>query len=91
MAAKAGATYVSPFVGRLDDINLVGMELSAIRAEPVFAGESAVFRVYLKNPETGAVYLNADGEPIVQKTTGVQFRENLTVGLTYKFGHKDGL
>ena len=27
MAAKAGATYVSPFIGRLDDINLVGMEL----------------------------------------------------------------
>jgi len=27
MAAKAGATYVSPFVGRLDDINAVGMEL----------------------------------------------------------------
>ena len=27
LAAKAGATFVSPFVGRLDDINLVGMEL----------------------------------------------------------------
>ena len=27
MAAKAGATYVSPFIGRLDDINLVGMDL----------------------------------------------------------------
>ncbi|WLT30949.1 fructose-6-phosphate aldolase [Geothrix sp. PMB-07] len=27
MAAKAGATYVSPFIGRLDDINLPGMEL----------------------------------------------------------------
>ena len=27
MAAKAGATYVSPFLGRLDDINLVGMDL----------------------------------------------------------------
>jgi transaldolase len=27
LAAKAGATYVSPFVGRLDDISLVGMEL----------------------------------------------------------------
>ena len=27
IAAKAGATYVSPFVGRLDDINLDGMEL----------------------------------------------------------------
>ena len=28
MAAKAGATYVSPFVGRLDDIGHVGMELA---------------------------------------------------------------
>ena len=27
MAAKAGATYISPFVGRLDDIGAVGMEL----------------------------------------------------------------
>lgn len=27
LAAKAGATYVSPFVGRLDDIALTGMDL----------------------------------------------------------------
>ena len=27
MAAKAGATFISPFIGRLDDINLDGMEL----------------------------------------------------------------
>ncbi len=27
LAAKAGATYVSPFIGRLDDIGLDGMEL----------------------------------------------------------------
>jgi transaldolase len=27
LAAKAGATFVSPFIGRLDDINLDGMEL----------------------------------------------------------------
>lgn len=27
LAAKAGATYVSPFVGRLDDISIDGMEL----------------------------------------------------------------
>jgi transaldolase len=27
LAAKAGATYVSPFVGRLDDISMDGMEL----------------------------------------------------------------
>lgn len=29
LAAKAGATYVSPFIGRLDDIGLDGMELIA--------------------------------------------------------------
>ncbi len=27
LAAKAGATYISPFLGRLDDINLDGMQL----------------------------------------------------------------
>ena len=27
LAAKAGATYVSPFVGRLDDVSYAGMEL----------------------------------------------------------------
>ena len=27
LAAKAGATYISPFVGRLDDISHVGMEI----------------------------------------------------------------
>ena len=29
LAAKAGATFISPFIGRLDDINLDGMDLSA--------------------------------------------------------------
>lgn len=29
IAAKAGATFISPFIGRLDDINLDGMELIA--------------------------------------------------------------
>jgi transaldolase len=27
LAAKCGATYISPFIGRLDDINIEGMEL----------------------------------------------------------------
>ncbi len=27
LAAKAGATFISPFVGRLDDLNIEGMEL----------------------------------------------------------------
>ena len=29
LAAKAGATYISPFVGRLDDTNINGMDLIA--------------------------------------------------------------
>jgi transaldolase len=29
IAAKAGATFISPFIGRLDDINIDGMELIA--------------------------------------------------------------
>ncbi|PTX57015.1 transaldolase [Litoreibacter ponti] len=29
IAAKAGATFISPFIGRLDDINMDGMELIA--------------------------------------------------------------
>ncbi len=33
LAAKAGARYVSPFIGRLDDISHVGMELIAIIRE----------------------------------------------------------
>lgn len=29
LAAKSGATFISPFIGRLDDINLIGMDLIA--------------------------------------------------------------
>ena len=29
IAAKAGATFISPFIGRLDDINMDGMDLIA--------------------------------------------------------------
>jgi transaldolase len=33
LAAKAGATYISPFIGRLDDLGMMGMDLIAdIRA-----------------------------------------------------------
>ena len=29
LAAKAGATFISPFIGRLDDLNMDGLELIA--------------------------------------------------------------
>ncbi|MGY9005108.1 MAG: fructose-6-phosphate aldolase [Alphaproteobacteria bacterium] len=47
LAAKAGATFVSPFVGRLDDIGLDGMDLideicTIYRAQPAFTTEVLV-------------------------------------------------
>ena len=47
MAAKAGATYISPFVGRLDDIGQDGLELIAdiceiYKAYPQFKTEVLV-------------------------------------------------
>jgi transaldolase len=41
LAAKAGATYISPFVGRLDDIGQDGMELI-----------SDIVQIYAQYPET---------------------------------------
>ena len=35
LAAKAGATYVSPFVGRLDDQSVAGLEVVRSISEPV--------------------------------------------------------
>lgn len=32
LAARAGATYVSPFLGRLDDISVPGVDLSVLRS-----------------------------------------------------------
>ncbi len=52
MAAKAGATYISPFIGRLDDIGSEGMEvveeISAIFANYDFTTEIIVASV--RNP-----------------------------------------
>ena len=52
LAAKAGATYVSPFIGRLDDISEVGMELiekiAAIYAN--YAFETEILVASVRNP-----------------------------------------
>jgi transaldolase len=52
MAAKAGATYVSPFVGRLDDVSQEGMELVEQIVE-MFANygfETEVIVASVRNP-----------------------------------------
>ena len=48
LAAKAGATYVSPFVGRLDDISMNGMQLIA-----------EIVEIYDNFPEIGTEVLVA--------------------------------
>ena len=51
MAANAGATYVSPFVGRLDDINETGVELIRQIAEifDIYGYETEIIAASIRN------------------------------------------
>jgi len=52
LAAKAGATYLSPFVGRLDDISQDGMELIAqiVHIYGNYGFETEVLAASIRNP-----------------------------------------
>jgi transaldolase len=52
LAAKAGATFVSPFVGRLDDISSTGMELVAqiLEIYQNYIFETEVLVASIRNP-----------------------------------------
>jgi transaldolase len=52
MAAKAGAAYISPFVGRLDDINHIGMALveDIITIYDNYGFETEVIVASVRNP-----------------------------------------
>ncbi len=52
LAAKAGATYVSPFVGRLDDISHSGMELVAqiLEIYQNYIFETEILVASIRNP-----------------------------------------
>ncbi len=65
LAAKAGATYISPFVGRLDDIHIDGMDLIAeIRAiydnYDAFSTEILVASIRSPNHVKQSAILGAD-------------------------------
>lgn len=64
LAAKAGATFISPFVGRLDDINIDGMDLIAeirqIYDNYAFETEILVASVRTVNHVTQAAIIGAD-------------------------------
>lgn len=52
LAARAGATFVSPFVGRLDDINQDGMELiqQLVHVFDVYGFETEVLAASIRHP-----------------------------------------
>ncbi len=52
LAAKAGATYVSPFVGRLDDISQPGMDLiqDIVQIYDNYAFETEIIVASIRNP-----------------------------------------
>ena len=52
LAAEAGATYVSPFLGRLDDINQPGIELVRTLAEifSIYGYETEIIAASVRNP-----------------------------------------
>ena len=52
LAARAGASYVSPFVGRLDDIGAVGVDLIAEIAEifSIHGIETEIIAASIRNP-----------------------------------------
>ena len=52
LAAKAGATYVSPFVGRLDDISHTGMDLvrDIVEIFTIYGFETQVIAASIRHP-----------------------------------------
>ncbi|MCE5245052.1 MAG: fructose-6-phosphate aldolase [Desulfobacteraceae bacterium] len=82
MAAKAGATYVSPFVGRLDDIAHNGMELvkQIIDVFSNYLFETEVIVASIRNPNhvLEAAMLGADIATIPFKVIAQLARHPLT-------------
>lgn len=52
LAARAGATYVSPFLGRLDDISTTGVELIRVIADifAIHGIETEIIAASIRNP-----------------------------------------
>lgn len=86
IAAKAGATYVSPFVGRLDDIGSTGMELveQIITIYDSYTFETEVIVASIRNPihVLDAALMGADIATIPFKVIQQLIRHPLTdIGL----------
>lgn len=83
LAAKAGATFVSPFVGRLDDIGTYGMDLIAdiceiYAAYPDFKTEVLVASIRSPSHVVEAAKLGADVATIPPSVIRQMFNHPLT-------------
>ncbi|KPK27862.1 MAG: fructose-6-phosphate aldolase [Desulfobacterales bacterium SG8_35_2] len=82
MAAKAGASYVSPFVGRLDDISQSGMELVSdiMNIYGNYGYETEVIVASIRNPihVVEAALIGADIATIPFKVIGQLAKHPLT-------------
>ena len=86
MAAKAGADYISPFVGRLDDISHVGMELveQIVTIYENYGFETEVIVASIRNPihVLDAAIMGADIATIPYKVMEQLIKHPLTdIGL----------
>lgn len=83
LAAKAGATFVSPFVGRLDDLNLNGLDLiEDIRTiydnYPAFTTEILVASIRSPNHVSEAALIGADVATVPPQVLRQLAQHNLT-------------
>lgn len=82
MAAKAGAAYVSPFVGRLDDVGHVGMDLveQIVNIYENYGFETEVIVASIRNPThvLDAALIGADIATIPYKVIQQLIRHPLT-------------
>ena len=82
LAAKAGATFISPFIGRLDDIGLDGMEvISEIRTiydNYGFETEILAASIRTVNHVKQAALIGADVATIPPATLKALFKHPLT-------------
>ena len=86
LAAKAGATYISPFIGRLDDISTSGMDLISqvvqIYNNYNFETQVLVASVRHPMPVAAAALIGADVCPIPFEVINKLFNHPLTdIGL----------
>ncbi len=82
LAAKAGATYISPFLGRLDDIGSVGMDLvrEIMEIYRIYEYETQVIAASIRNPlhVIDAALAGAHIATIPSKVIDQMFRHPLT-------------